>query len=183
MAKTDQQIIASLREQINETDEQIRYHQDTLRAWLMKQLAQIGLDDYIDGSGSDGDWDDLTRSEVMQAVNRLVEEITEQRLELVHASKASRDVFGERHRQINAEGWTPKHDDEHGDGALAEAAAVYALSERQIEIIRYRGGSISELFPEWPYKPKDRRRDLVRAGALILAEIERLDRAAAKAGG
>ena len=35
----------------------------------------------------------------------------------------------------------------------------------------------------WPHtwdaswwKPKDRRRDLVRAGALIIAEIERLDR-------
>jgi hypothetical protein len=40
----------------------------------------------------------------------------------------------------------------------------------------------------WPWdrkwwKPKDRRRDLVRAGALILAEIERLDRAAAKTSG
>jgi hypothetical protein len=38
----------------------------------------------------------------------------------------------------------------------------------------------------WPWsvqwwKPKDRRRDLVRAGALIVAEIERLDRAAARA--
>ena len=31
------------------------------------------------------------------------------------------------------------------------------------------------------WKPTDRRRDLVKAGALILAEIERLDRAACKA--
>jgi hypothetical protein len=35
----------------------------------------------------------------------------------------------------------------------------------------------------WPWhddwwKPKDRRRDLIRAAALIVAEIERLDRAA-----
>ena len=35
--------------------------------------------------------------------------------------------------------------------------------------------------PSWPWvrrwwKPTDRRRDLVKAGALILAEIERLDR-------
>jgi hypothetical protein len=30
---------------------------------------------------------------------------------------------------------------------------------------------------EW-WKPTNRRRDLVKAGALILAEIERLDRAA-----
>lgn len=37
--------------------------------------------------------------------------------------------------------------------------------------------------PFWPWqrkwwKPKDPRRDLVRAGALIIAEIERIDRAA-----
>ncbi len=42
-------------------------------------------------------------------------------------------------------------------------------------------GVVPEGWPEsWAscwFKPKDRRRDLIKAGALILAEIERLDRA------
>jgi hypothetical protein len=51
------------------------------------------------------------------------------------------------------------------------------------------GGGRGDEAPSWSkqiawWKPKDRRRDLVRAGALIVAEIERIDRAAArKAGG
>lgn len=38
-------------------------------------------------------------------------------------------------------------------------------------------------FPPRSWKPKDRRRDLVRAAALLVAEIERLDREAAREGG
>jgi hypothetical protein len=91
---------------------------------------------------------------------------------------AARDVIAERRRQIEAEGWTPQHDDEHDFGEMARAAACYALSSR---------GSMSwarNLIPRlWPWEntqwnPKDPRRDLVRAAALILAEIERLDRLA-----
>ncbi len=104
-------------------------------------------------------------------------------------TQAARDLLAERERQKSAEGWTPEHDDEHGDGSLANAAACYAMTDRRM-FKRYhlvddgmRGG---ETVPEhWPqswaaswWKPKDRRRDLVRAGALILAEIERLDRRA-----
>ena len=42
------------------------------------------------------------------------------------ASKAALDVLGERTRQIEAEGWTPEHDDEHSTGGMAFAAAAYA---------------------------------------------------------
>src|SRR5690606_333611 len=38
---------------------------------------------------------------------------------------AARDVLAERRRQIEAEGWTPGHDDKHAEG-LACAAACYA---------------------------------------------------------
>lgn len=87
---------------------------------------------------------------------------------------AARDVLAERRRQVEAEGWTPEHDDDHGDGSLALAAACYADKDRPDGMCPGR----------WPWhasdwKPKDRRADLVRAGALILAEIERLDRASA----
>lgn len=88
-------------------------------------------------------------------------------------SAAARDVLAERRRQIEAEGWTPEHDDQWRHGALAKAATCYA--------------SVHPLAASyWPWdlkwwKPSDRRRNLVKAGALILAEIERLDRAASRA--
>lgn len=97
------------------------------------------------------------------------------------------DIADERRRQIDAEGWTPEHDDEHGDGEMADAAACYAatsdlfaadlIDEGQPDsMIVYR--SVWPWDAEW-WKPKDRRRDLVRAAALIVAEIERIDRKAA----
>jgi hypothetical protein len=90
-------------------------------------------------------------------------------------TSAARDVLAERQRQIEAEGWTPEHDDQHTDGSLAIAAACYAIADRD---------GRAEAPPFWPWaldwwKPADDRRMLVKAGALILAEIERLDRAAA----
>lgn len=103
-------------------------------------------------------------------------------------------IAAERQRQIDAEGWSEDHDDEHPIGQLARAAGCYALSAG-------RDGSDDGFFDcvvdaaihhSWPWdrswwKPKDRRSDLVRAGALIVAEIERLDRLAlitpAKGGG
>jgi hypothetical protein len=89
----------------------------------------------------------------------------------------------ERLRQIEAEGFAAARDDAQIAGQLAAAAACYALSARlaaqpdEAETVDVE--DILDLWP-WPsfalWKPKDARRDLVRAGALILAEIERLDR-------
>lgn len=89
---------------------------------------------------------------------------------------AAYDVLAERRRQIRAEGWTSKNDDAYQAGDLGDAAACYALSNPVIET----GRGVPY---DWPWsskwwKPTSRRRDLVKAGALILAEIERLDRAA-----
>lgn len=90
-------------------------------------------------------------------------------------SQAARDVLAERRRQIDAEGWTPEHDDQHNPNELAEAGACYAMAFEN-----------HPMPMDWPWevnwwKPKDRRSNLVKAGALILAEIERLDRAAVAA--
>lgn len=89
---------------------------------------------------------------------------------------AAADVLAERQRQVTAEGWTPEHDDEHSDGEMALAASSYALYAHKKPIapaIPYNW----PWEPEW-FKQQGARRDLVKAGALILAEIERLDRAA-----
>lgn len=99
---------------------------------------------------------------------------------------ALRDVAAERQRQVDAEGWTPNHDDQHIEGELARAAAAYARHAGSCEDARQVNSGFA---PEdlWPWgagwRPSDRRRDLVKAGALILAEIERLDRAALHQGG
>ncbi|WP_411706357.1 hypothetical protein [Edaphovirga cremea] len=93
------------------------------------------------------------------------------------------DVITERQRQVSDEGYTSGHDDIHENGELALAAAEYAIQaavapwDEDIEYDEHEPGKY------WPWdvtcwKPTSQRRDLVKAGALILAEIERIDRAA-----
>ncbi|WP_411839215.1 hypothetical protein [Paracoccus sp. ME4] len=95
----------------------------------------------------------------------------------VQMPRAWLDVMGERTRQMAVEGWTPEHDDAHDAGEIGVAAACYAVAGAQ------DSGPNAPMPLNWPWhsawwKPTNRRRDLVKAGALILAEIERLDRAA-----
>jgi len=92
-------------------------------------------------------------------------------------SAAARDILAERRRQIEAEGWTPEHDDAYASGVLAEAAASYALGAFE------RPDHPPESWPwdqAWWKPSEDPRRNLVKACALLLAEIERIDRADAK---
>lgn len=111
---------------------------------------------------------------------------------------ALHSVIAERRRQIMSEGWTPEHDDEHAQGEMALAAACYAAHTATWEFIGHGLDSKGGLFRAyqsaqefvgrmWPWarewwKPKDERSNLVRAAALLLAEIERMDRAAGKDG-
>lgn len=100
------------------------------------------------------------------------------------------EIASERKRQIEVEGWTPEHDDEHRLAELSFAALSYVgqvaanlegacLYGVQLEPEKYRSRPAPKFWP-WDlsgWKPKDPRSDLVRAAALIVAEIERLDRA------
>lgn len=81
------------------------------------------------------------------------------------------DIYEERQRQVDVEGWTPEHDDEHSKGEMAQAAAAYAVSDTV-----YPHAQILWPWDEKWWKPTNRRRDLIKAAALIVAEIERLDR-------
>lgn len=93
-------------------------------------------------------------------------------------SQAEMDVLAERRRQVTEEKFDAKHDRNWRLGELADAAVCYAMTEDQ------RGTEVAP-FTEaraefWPWdekwwKPKDRRRDLVRAAALLIAEIDRMD--------
>lgn len=91
-------------------------------------------------------------------------------------TQAARDVLAERRRQVEQEGWTPKHDDKYSNCELARAAATYALCSH-IEQLKLCGEQVWPWHPDW-WKRTTYRRDLIKAGALILAEIERIDRAA-----
>lgn len=96
-------------------------------------------------------------------------------------SQAAKDVIAERIRQQTVEGWTPEHDDQHKNGEMPLAAGLYAISagfatkylEGETETCPVPDGW--PWAPEW-WKPSNARRDLVKAAALILAEIDRLDR-------
>lgn len=93
---------------------------------------------------------------------------------------AARDVLAERQRQVEVEQYEPDADDNYEQCELAYAAAAYAITPGQIPPLDLWAGL-------WPwsievFKPTDQRRNLVKAGALILAEIERLDRAAQRKG-
>ncbi|MFA5824777.1 MAG: hypothetical protein WC825_02260 [Gallionellaceae bacterium] len=102
-------------------------------------------------------------------------------------NKAIEDVLAERQRQIQQEGWSATHDDEHDSGDLCCAGSAYALNAG-CQINPYMQQSLEHPPAMWPaawdrswWKPKDPRRDLVRAAALIIAEIERMDRKAGAA--
>lgn len=92
--------------------------------------------------------------------------------------RAMNDVLAERQRQIWSEGWTPKHDNNHRDGEMLTAAVIYMHhGTDRASPIQEDGAPLGWPWePRW-WKPKDRRRNLVRAGALCLAEKERLVRA------
>lgn len=98
-------------------------------------------------------------------------------------SDAACDVLAERRRQVEKEGYDPEHDDHHVLGEIAAYAAYYAMPPGVREWPATETG-YADTFGEaivpdgWtPTPPGDRRGELVKAGALILAEIERMDRA------
>lgn len=94
------------------------------------------------------------------------------------------EIRNERIRQVTQEDWAHEHDDQWTEGQLAFAAGCYALHAGYQESCLDNGleGFWKQPPAQWSFgdgwwKPKDARRDLVRAAALIVAEIERLDRA------
>lgn len=77
------------------------------------------------------------------------------------------EIQAERIRQVKEEGYSTEHDDKLKHGELAAAAAAYTFP-----------GMLEKML--WPFKnpikKKDTRSNLIRAAALIVAEIERLER-------
>lgn len=125
-------------------------------------------------------------------------------LEIRHSiGTVADEVLAERFRQVRALDYDWSHDDAHDGGELALAACCYATPVL-LYAIEHGANGLSILDP-WPWdegydrRPideaglheganyavpphlwsrKDRRRALVKAAALLIAEIERLDRLA-----
>lgn len=144
---------------------------DTLNSGVMS----INTEHDEDGSSS---WDEQGAADTAfislcdpQTISSILTELLAARRTI---EGAAGDVIAERQRQVEAEGWTPEHDDEHSEGQMAAAAVCYAFTAvRSPHYI----GHIWPWSSDW-FKPTSKRRNLVKASALILAEIERLDRAA-----
>jgi len=107
-------------------------------------------------------------------------------------------IAEERQRQIEQEGWSAEHDEQHLEGQLALVASLYATPiplfarvekedggveiydpwpwHDEVEVTRYGDGLTTEV-PAWDKRQKHSKlRKLVIAGALIAAEIDRLQR-------
>ncbi|MEB5483932.1 hypothetical protein QMA69_05415 [Burkholderia pseudomallei] len=155
-------------------------------AYVAKRLSEALADVYTTLIGDDKvDADDklnaIERVERAAQVLRVeVELYRAQASAPVGLTDSARDVLAERRRQIEREGWTPARDDQYRDHELSCAAGCYAMYT-----LAYPAGDPP---PAWPWaadwwKPTTHRRNLVKAGALILAEIERIDRDAARTQG
>ena len=88
-------------------------------------------------------------------------------------------IAAERRRQVEVEGWIPEHDAQHVKGELAMAACYYAAPT--IEVGEAVTIEAHAYFPDawslgWAKREGDGMptlRDLVKAGALVAAEIDR----------
>ncbi|GKS96917.1 hypothetical protein [Acidovorax sp. SUPP2825] len=103
-------------------------------------------------------------------------------------TQAECDVLAERSRQINEEGYDPAHDDEYVNDEIAAMAALYVMPEgaRDWDTTSTGYGDTlgAAMMPaDWD-APRfgHRRQQLVKGAAMALAEIERLDRDAARKG-
>jgi hypothetical protein len=107
--------------------------------------------------GADGDDVDAVLNAAMRAVM---------------SAPGAAGIVAERRRQIEEEGYDAPHDDKWQADQLIGAAMSYLHAE-------WHGSATQP--PMWPWtgdywKPQTRRRNLERAGALIAAELARMDR-------
>ena len=88
-------------------------------------------------------------------------------------------IAAERTRQIEVERFDASHDWYHPEGTLAVAAACYALpTAERLMALECDENGVPEV---WPWEPKmfkptpgDRKRELIKAGALIAAELDKI---------
>jgi hypothetical protein len=158
--------------------------------WLISSMSpEAFITTYSAENGEEGMWlmDDLaqllgTRWDPLADIEAAID-----------AGAGASLIAVERDRQATQECWTAEHDDLCTSGELVKAAICYAshamgrawiIGASDDGAEKYRTEGIDR-FSDWPWdeswwKPQDPIRDLARAGALIAAEIDRLQRIAAR---
>ncbi len=93
-------------------------------------------------------------------------------------SRALEAIRAKRNRQIVGHGYTAEHDYRHDEGELAQAAAAFAIAAKYMAVGEPPDGAARVWPADWGRMtpPASQREALESAGALILAELERLDR-------
>lgn len=172
--------VQSLRNRISEMEEEHQEIHNQVVEACYDALEDAGIAEQPDGGGQP---DYILPAIVAKTLLLLAENGNDTLLE----SSGVLAIAQERHRQKTTEGWTPEHDDEHNDGSMAIAACCYAEMSACMALDHAR--AVHEYGPghqHWPWdrrwwKPSTARRNLEKAGALVAAEIDRLDRAQARA--
>jgi hypothetical protein len=151
---------------------------DLVRDSVKEAIAESGGIVGPDQSGSEAE-DNEEVAMLRGEIGRLNSLLNSNMEGISGASKGGMDTLGERARQRRMEGYDDAHDDLHDDFSLASAAIAYIMDAR---LRSTTGHGFTEAPPsDWPWdtndwKPKGIRQALVVAGALIIAEIERIDR-------
>lgn len=126
----------------------------------------------------------VSEENAIKAMEKAMELLLEKKVEDLitpdnpHASTMSM-LLVERLSQIAVKGYTPKRDDGYVKGELAMAAGSYALAE-DYRRVSPNVANIEAPFcwrfnrDSWKPTPNDRLKELTKAGALIIAEMERL---------
>lgn len=91
-------------------------------------------------------------------------------------------IAEERQRQIEVEGWTPEHDATHDNEEMISAAICYLLRSPDLSIsVGTEYAQVEARQVLWPWEitalkltPDDRIKELKKAAALIVAQIDRL---------
>lgn len=131
------------------------------------------------GGGNVSWWQDYIRSELGAAHDHYQAQIDD-RQPLKGSEAVAAEILAERQRQVRGWGWSPEHDDLYLHHELVRAAETYLEAGR---LTAQTEAAHTRLLSRWPwaaswFKPRDARRNLIKAAALIVAEIERIDRAA-----
>jgi hypothetical protein len=150
-------------------DQRDRYHE--VADELAARIAAITGVDIGEHSSANCPW--------RNAIEAVEEYKPAQAVDLGTGVKA---IAAERERQLQAEGFTRDGDQQYRHGELARAATAYvqlaamdlAAGGTRDHIAWHGPAAVWPWAPEW-WKPVDARRDLVRAGALIAAQIDLID--------